>query len=102
MTYKNPTANSPTKDSSANLVARVGFILSLIGILGVFMAGPLADFGSDLGVHLAFLCMPGLIISFFGVFSVPSQLTKWGIGLGLWGSFYLPTFYLTLFVFPYN
>ena len=100
--YEAPTANSAMQVATTNPVGRVGFIVSLAGFTGVAVVGPLGPTVSAVGMCLAFLCLPGLVVSIFGVFRTPKRLAKWGIGLGLLGSLYLPTFYLSMFVFPYR
>ena len=99
--YKSP-ATSESPPAATNALGRIGFTLSLIGFAGVLVVGPLSPLISTVGMCLAFLCLPGLLVSIVGVFRNPKRLAKWGIGLGLFGSFYLPTFYLSLFVFPYR
>lgn len=100
--YEASTANSASQVPTTNPIGRVGFILSLVGFAGVAVVGPLGAIVSVVGMCLGFLCLPGLVVSIVGVFRTPKRLARWGIGLGLLGSFYLPTFYLSLFVFPYR
>ena len=73
-----------------------------MGFVGVAVVGLLGPIVSVVGMCLAFLCLPGLVVSIMGVFHTPKRLAKWGIGLGILGSLYLPTFYLSMFVFPYR
>ena len=100
--YEAPTVNSATEVPTANHIGRVGFTLSLVGFAGVAVVGSLGPVLSAIGMCVAFFCLPGLVVSTFGVFRTPKRLAKWGIGLGLLGSLYLPTFYLSMFVFPYR
>jgi len=82
---------SPVDD---NRLGRLGFTVSIIAAIGLFAIGPLAAFGSTVsiaGTCLAFLAIPGLIISAVGLFSRPRRLARWGCMLGLYVSLHLPT-----------
>lgn len=94
--YKTPE-DLDSRTASKNTLGSIGFTLSLIGFAGLLVVGPLGPLASTVGMYLAFLCLPGLIVSIVGVFRKPKRLAKWGIGIGLFGSLYLPTFYLSLF-----
>ena len=88
--------------ASDNPVGRVGFVLSLTGVVGLFLVGPFGPVIGTVGMCLTFLCLPGLIVSIAGLFRPPKKLAKWGVALGIFGSLYLGTFYLAIFVFPYH
>jgi len=62
-----------------------------LGVSGVYFAGV-----SKVAVWIAFLCLPGLLFSIAGLFRPPRRLAGWGVALGVFGSLYLPTFYLSL------
>lgn len=47
---------------------------------------------------LAILSVPGFGISMIGLFMPPRGLCVWGVVLGFFGSMYVPTIYLSLFV----
>lgn len=87
----------------ANRTAQVGFALSLTGAMGVFLAGPLALFGTvgiiaaRLCILAAFLSLPGLLISALGLFGSPRKHAISGLILGVVGSLLLPAFF---FSFP--
>ena len=77
--------------------AVVGFVTSLAGVAGVFVASV-----SVVGVWFAFLSLPGLLISIAGLLRPPRRLASWGVALGVIGSLYVPTLYLSLFAFSRN
>jgi len=81
---------------SRNVVGSVGFSLSLIGVLGLFLVGPFGPVIGAVGMCMAFLCLPGLVASIVGLFSTPRRLAGWGLALGIVGSLYLPTIYLSM------
>ncbi len=85
---------------ATNSLGRIGFTLALVGCAGLLVVGPFGRVIGTAGMCLAFLGLPGLVVSIAGVFCKPNHLAKWGIGIGLIVSLYLPTFYLSLFVFP--
>jgi hypothetical protein len=87
-----------SKDGSVrvNRVGHIGFALSLLGVVGVCLAGfPVVGLQ---GMWLAFLSVPGLVISLIGLFIPPRRLAVWGTVLGIVGVLYVPTIYLSLFV----
>ena len=98
--YEPPIASNVAPIAARNPVGGIGFFLSLIGFMGVAVVGPLGPIVSSIGMCLAFLCLPGLLVSVIGVFRTPRRLAAWGVALGVFGSLYLPTFYLSIFVFP--
>ena len=91
--YQSPAINESSLQTSQFTWARIGFVTSLVGVAGVFIAS-----FSVIGVWLAFLCVPGVLFSIVGLFCRPRRLAAWGVALGLFGSLYLPTLCLT-FVF---
>ena len=100
--YEAPLASSTVLIAPRNLVGGIGLFVSLMGFMGVVVVGPLGPIVSSIGMRLAFLCLPGLLVSVIGVFRKPRRLAAWGVALGVIGSLYLPTFYLSIFVFPYR
>ncbi len=88
-------SSEPTPVRGVRL-GHVGLTFSLLGFVGVCLASipsPLAC--------LAFLSVPGLLISVIGLFWPPRRLSAGGAILGLLGSLYVPTIlqsFLSLFV----
>ena len=76
--------------------------MSLTGILGMGIVGPAGPMISSFGMCLAFLCLPGLLFSFSGVFLTQRRRAAYGTVFGAMGSMFLLTFYLTMFLFPYS
>ena len=74
--------------------------MSLTGILGMGIVGPAGPMISSFGMCLAFLCLPGLLFSFSGVFLTPRRRAAYGIVFGATGSMFLLTFYSHNFYFP--
>lgn len=80
-----------------NPIARVGFLISFTGVLALFASvGPFESSVSRIFACIAFVSFPGLIVSGIGLFRSPRRLAGWGVALGIFGSLYLPTFYLAL------
>ena len=100
--YKTPESESATRDAPGNVMGHAGFSLSLVGLAGITVVESLGPVISAVGVCLAFLCLPGVVVSGFGLFRTPKRFAIWGIGLGLLGSLCLPTLFLAVFVFPYR
>ncbi len=79
-------------------MARIGFATSLLGVTGVFMVGPFGPSVSLVGICVTFLCVPGLLLSIAGLSRPPRRLAGWGVAVGVFGLFYLPTFCHSLLV----
>jgi hypothetical protein len=47
-------------------------------------------------MYLAFTCVPGTVVSFVGYVLRPTRTGAWGIAAGVFGSFYLATFWMSL------
>jgi len=77
-------------------MANIGLMLSLIGVVSVALAGWTGKIISTTGMYLAFASLPGAILSLTGYFSRPSRTAAWGIATGVFGSFYLATFWFGL------
>jgi hypothetical protein len=90
---------SPGGDLPAgqNHVGRAGFFVSLAGICGVAAAGPFGNFVTGIGIALAFLSLPGIVLCVVGLRRTPRRLAAWGLVIGIAGALYLPTFCLVLF-----
>ena len=93
------SSTSSLASASRNLAGRIGFSLSLIGVIGLCLVGPFGPLIGTIGIYITFLCLPGLVTSVVGMFRTPQRLARWGVALGVFGSMYLPTFYLTLSAF---
>jgi len=74
-----------------NRLAQAGFFMSLLGICGVFVAGPFGASAPRVIISLAFLSLPGIVLSAMGLRRGPRRLATWGLLLGLAGAMYLPT-----------
>jgi len=97
--YQPPLALESPRRPARNICARIGFVTSLVGVAGVFLVGPFGPSVSGIGMRIAFLCVPGLLLSVAGLFRPPRRLAGWGVALGVFGTLFLPTFCLSLFVF---
>lgn len=82
-----------------NLVGLIGFSLSLVAVIGLFFLGSFGAVASKFEMSVTFLCLPGMIVSIVGLFRKPRRLAAWGVNLGIFGFLYLPTLYLSMFVF---
>jgi hypothetical protein len=102
--YENPKEKSNGTDKSPkvprNVIGRTGLSLSLIGVVGLLIVGPFTPVITMIGMCMTFLCLPGLITSIVGSFWMPRRSAVLGIALGVLGLLFIPTFYLSLFVFP--
>lgn len=96
--YQPPQTNRSLSAPSVR-VDQIGFSLSAVGVLGLFVINQVGETITTIGMYTAFLCLPGLAASVIGLLRPPRRLAAWGAGLGLFGSAYLPTIYLSLFVF---
>src|SRR5262245_34643228 len=70
----------------SNRSGQAGFYLSLGAVAGLLLVGH-----NDAGAILAFLAIPALIFSVFGLKSPSRRLAGWGLGLSLFTCLYLPT-----------
>ena len=87
---------SALPSNSRNVFGRIGFSLSLAGVIGLFVVGLFGPAVSLVGMCISFLCLPGLVLSIVGTFRTPRRLAGYGVALGVFGSLYLPTFYLSI------
>jgi hypothetical protein len=97
--YESPmSANQPPPrvGEAVTNIANIGLVLSLIGLVGVAVVGWTSPIISIIGMYLAFVCLPGTVLSFVGYLLRPNRIAALGITIGVFGSFYLPTFWLTL------
>jgi len=85
--------------TASNRVGQAGFWISLVGICGVFIAGPFGELVTFAGIALAFLSLPGIVLSAVGLRQSPRRLAAWGLVIGLVGAMYLPTFWLAFLAF---
>src|SRR5262245_15911877 len=82
-------ANQPTSGARQQpWLATTGFVLSLVGVAGVIIVGWPNEISIMTGRYLALCCLPGCILSLVSLAVQTSNLTKWGIILGLFGSAY--------------
>ena len=81
---------------TSNRFGQAGFLMSLMAICGVFAAGPFGEPVTLVGTGLAFLALPGIVLSAIGLRRSPRRLAAWGLIIGLVGALYLPTFSLAL------
>jgi hypothetical protein len=77
-------------------IGRIGFALSVIGLTGVALVGWTWPEISEAGSYLAFTSLPGLASSVVGHVVRPTSATRWGMGIGFVGSFYLATIWFGL------
>ena len=96
--YEPPTSASEPEASNGNVCGRIGFYFSATGVIALFAVPifvPIPILGPFV-VSLVFLSLPGMLLSFVGLFPRSNSRARWGFGLGIFGSMYLPTLYLTL------
>ena len=96
--FQSPIEDSTLSVDPKNVIGRVGFSLSLVGVIGLFLVGPLGPAITTVGMSVLWLCLPGLAVSVVGLFRAPRALALWGVVLGAYGLLYLPTFYLSITV----
>jgi hypothetical protein len=77
-------------------IGRIGFLLSIVGLTSIAFVGWTRPTLSEVGSYLAFSSLPGLASSAAGHLSRPTKATRWGIAVGLLGSFYLGTMWFGL------
>lgn len=75
---------------------RVGFYLSLAGIAGVAIVGPFGSVAGYIGMAFSILSVPGFIVSLVALARKRTLIAKWGVAIGLFGSGFLPTFYISV------
>ena len=98
--HKSPATQTETSTSAErNPIGRIGFLTSLTGVLAVIAVGLFGSLITTFAMCVAFVSLPGLVISGVGLFREPRRLAGWGVALGIFGSLYLPTFCLSLFHF---
>jgi hypothetical protein len=86
--------------TAGNPVGKAGFFASLLGICGVAIVGPFGEAVSLAGFSMAFLTLPGILLSAIGLGHRPRRLAAWGLVIGIASAMYLPTFCLFLFRRP--
>ena len=93
--YQSPTHGGAEASGSGVRLGHVGLALSLLGFLGVCLAATLSPLA-----WLAFLCVPGFLISVIGLLKPPRRVAAWGAALGFFGSLHVPTIFLSMFLRP--
>ncbi len=81
-----------------NILGTVGLSLSMTALAGGLSVGSFGNTVSLVGMCVAFLALPGMVISLLALCWSPRHLAAWGLGVGFFQSLYLPTFYLSMFV----
>lgn len=94
--YEPPVGSDSSSVDSPNSLGRIGFLISLTGIAGL-LTTPFGPGIGTVGARVAFLALPGTLVSSIGLIWHPRRLAKWGVALGVFCSMYLPTLYLSLF-----
>jgi hypothetical protein len=79
-----------------NGIAYAGFLTSAIGLLAMFAISPFGPMIGIVATFVAFLSLPGLILSVIGLSGQRRRLASWGVVLGLLGTMNLPTLILSL------
>jgi hypothetical protein len=77
-------------------IGRIGFALSVIGLMGVAFVGWTWSIVSEVASYLAFASLPGLAGSVVGHIIRPTSATRWGMAIGFVASFYLATIWFGL------
>jgi hypothetical protein len=91
-------AKSIRQQEPRNFLGMFGFYLSLTALTGGMSVGSFGQIVSVIGMCVAFLALPAFFLSLVALCWPPRRLAAWGVGLGLFQSLYLQTFYLSLFV----
>jgi hypothetical protein len=109
-----PPNNNPPESSlsviapASDKLATIGFGLSMAGFAslasvgtfeGVLRRAGLAHLGeviTSIAVFLAFLALPGFLISLVTSIRGPSRLARWGVVFGCLTMFFLPTLSLSI------
>ena len=92
--YAPLTVSSSPPPKQRNTLARIGFALSLLGVVSLSMVGAAAEWGGTIGMVgqcLPFSCLPGLLLSLLAMLTKPRSPAGWGVFLGIVGCLYLPT-----------
>lgn len=87
-----PVPGGSNRGVRAVRAAYVGFASSLLGVLGVCVAG-----WSSVGAWLALFSVPGLAVSVYCFSRHSQRISAWGTALGLLGTLYVPTMLRALF-----
>jgi hypothetical protein len=88
------------KEPQEDVVADLGFLLSIIGILGVFLFSfsEFHEWMVPIAAVLTLLCIPGLLLSLVALcIAKQKRRAKWGAALGLLGCLYVPTILVFMF-----
>ena len=93
---ESPVTSKDRHTDERKLLDYIGLFLSLCGLIGTAAVGHFGPLVSSVGMYVAFACLPGLLFSFLGMFRAPRTIAALGLGLGAFGTLYLPTFYLAL------
>jgi hypothetical protein len=85
----------------------LGFALSLIAVLAIFVAGDpairlfgffgIVRLGLRITAVVACLSIPGFLTSLIALCNEPRRLAIWGVLLGAFGALYVPTLLLAFF-----
>jgi len=95
--YEAPEIDSTSRSPiHTNRIACAGFLTSVTGLLAMFAISPFGSMISIIATFIAFLSLPGLILSTIGLFGQRSRLAGWGVVLGLLGTMNLPTLIFSL------
>jgi hypothetical protein len=109
-----PPSNNPLQSSLSDIapardkLARIGFGLSMAGFASLSSVGafesvlrraglaPIGSVVTSIAVILAFLALPGFLISLILSFRGPSRLARWGVVFGCLTMLFLPTLSLSI------
>jgi len=94
--YRAPTEVRATRSPLWSRLGRIGFYLSLTGVIGLTLGSVNLEWLGFVRAGLTMLCLPGLLISALGMLDPNRRLAKWGVVLGVFGSLYIPTILLGL------
>ena len=91
-----PYESPKTQVVNRNCLAQIGFAMAFVGGLGTLSVGFFDDVATKIGMCVAFLSLPGFLASLVAWRKRPGLLAVVGCLLGGFGTFFLPTFYLSL------
>lgn len=91
-------AEAQLQENPRNILGTIGFYLSIAAFTGGMSVGSFGHTLAVIGMCVAFLALPGLLVSLVALCWPPRRLAAWGAGLGFFQSLYLPTFYFSLFI----